>query len=480
MLQQELEQTHRYNGHDHEEDNSDDDDEEVPQHEGGPEEWMLLCRLNQHYDDTLSQGTQSHENMQFDWTETARAMPAALLRESANWITKRRDEALEDPIRRQQETVDPARLNRQQMLAYNILASHHAALNSATPPEPLQVIITGTAGSGKSYLINAIKALLGATCILTGTTGLAGYNIEGCTLHSALQLPVRNNNNNDLQGTALQRLQLGFSGKQYLITDKMSMLGQRTLAWVNKRLRQATGKLNEPLGGISVMLLGDFAQLLPVGDKPIYASPSQSSFLLTQHGHSIYCLFQTVVMLSENIRQAGNNPEAEEFRAILLRLRDGQSTQDDWTTLCQRTPQHANMSDFTDAPRLYFDKLSVEKYNFEKLKNLGLQIARISAIHSGRNAKNAKSNDAGGLDAVIFLARGAAVMLTSNLWQEVGLCNGATGVVEDLLFHPDRSPPCLPIAALVHFSHYTGPAFLPTNPKTVPILPHLFEWESDG
>ena len=44
------------------------------------------------------------------------------------------------------------------------------------------------------------------------------------------------------------------------------------------------------------MLLGDFAQLLPVGDKPIYASPSQSSSLLTQHGHYIYGLFQTVVI----------------------------------------------------------------------------------------------------------------------------------------------------------------------------------------
>ena len=128
-------------------------------------------------------------------------------------------------------------------------------------------------------------------------------------------MPVRHHNNNDLQGTALQRLQLRFSGKQYLITDEMSMLGQRT--------RQATGKLNDPLGGISFMLLGDFAQLLPVGDKPIYASPSQSSYLLTQHGYSIYGLFQTVVMLSENIRQAGNNPEAEEFRVILLRLRAG-------------------------------------------------------------------------------------------------------------------------------------------------------------
>ena len=97
MLQQELEQAHRYNGHEREDDNSDDDDEEVPQREGEPEEWMLLCRLNQQYDDTVSQGSQSHDNLQFDWTETARAMPPALLRESANWITKRRNEAREDP-----------------------------------------------------------------------------------------------------------------------------------------------------------------------------------------------------------------------------------------------------------------------------------------------------------------------------------------------------------------------------------------------
>ena len=43
-------------------------------------------------------------------------MPPALLREPANWITKRRNEALEDPNvlnRRQQQTIDLARLNRQ-------------------------------------------------------------------------------------------------------------------------------------------------------------------------------------------------------------------------------------------------------------------------------------------------------------------------------------------------------------------------------
>ena len=184
---------------------------------------------------------------------------------------------------------------------------------------------------------------------------------------------------------------------------------------------------------------------------------------------------------NQSIRiQAGTNPQAEVFRELLMRMRNGQSTQCDWQKLCERTPQHINMDNFKDAPRLFFDKASVAKYNYEKLSNLATPIARISAVHSGRNAKAATSDDAGGLEAVIFLARGAAVMLTCNLWQEVGLCNGASGVVHDLIFHPERPPPCLPIAALVDFPHYTGPPFLHTHPQIVPIPPHLFEWETEG
>ena len=126
--------------------------------------------------------------------------------------------------------------------------------------------------------------------------------------HSVLQLPIRNHNNADLQGTELR-----FSGKHYLLTDEMSILGQRTLAWVDKHLRQATGKLHEPLGGgggdFSYNFWG-FCSTATCWEKPIYATPSSS--LLAQHGHSIYSLFQTIGMLTENIPQGGNNPQAEQ------------------------------------------------------------------------------------------------------------------------------------------------------------------------
>ena len=37
-------------------------------------------------------------------------------------------------------------------------------------------------------------------------------------------------------------------------------------------------------------------------------------------------------------------------------------------------------------------------------------------------------------------------MLTNNLWQQVGLCNGARGIVESLLYLEGQKPPNLPIA----------------------------------
>ena len=151
--------------------------------------------------------------------------------------------------------VDIAKLNNNQRLAYDIVEQHHQARIADEATAPLHMIISGTAGTGKSFLISAIAEVLGQECVLTGTTGMAGFNIHGCTLHSALQLPVRDHKNRELQGQSLQRLQLSLEGKHYILIDEMSMLGQKNMAWVDKRLRQATGKLAEPFGGLSLIFI---------------------------------------------------------------------------------------------------------------------------------------------------------------------------------------------------------------------------------
>ena len=58
-----------------------------------------------------------------------------------------------------------------QRLAYNIVKSHFD--DSASEKEPLCLIIIGVAGTGKSYLINAIHNLLQDKCKVTATTGKA-------------------------------------------------------------------------------------------------------------------------------------------------------------------------------------------------------------------------------------------------------------------------------------------------------------------
>ena len=86
-------------------------------------------------------------------------------------------------------------------------------------------------------------------------------------------------------------------------------------------------------------------------------------------------------------------------------------------------------------------------------------------------AKKVSPDDMSGLEPIVFLAKGARVMLTMNLWPSVGLCNGATGTVVDLIFQNNHQPPDLPIAVIVEFENYRGPAFSQDKPFCVPICP---------
>ena len=76
-----------------------------------------------------------------------------------------------------------------------------------------------------------------------------------------------------------------------------------------------------------------------------------------------------------------------------------------------------------------------------------------------------------GLEPTIYLAKGAKVMLTINLWASVGLCNGATGTIVDIIYAVAHSPPDVPIAVMVKFDDYRGPSFSDNLPSSVPICP---------
>lgn len=155
------------------------------------------------------------------------------------WSTKTEDSNM----------VDLNSLNHAQRMAYDIVQQHFLFGD-----EQLFMIITGLAGSGKSYVIDAIKSLLKQNCKVCAFFGIAAFNIGGMTLHSLLQLPIKGKKNCPLQSSALSRLQRDLDSVKYLIIDEFSVIGQKMFAWINRRCKQATGLTTQPFGGISVII----------------------------------------------------------------------------------------------------------------------------------------------------------------------------------------------------------------------------------
>ena len=147
------------------------------------------------------------------------------------------------------------------------------------------------AGVGKSYSLNCIQRYIrdkhGAHLDILSTaapTGTAAFSIDGKTLHALLQIPVTKQANkalDDLDGDPLMRLQSRLEHTKLIVIDEMSMISPGFLYKINKRLQEAfPDKKHLPFGGVSIVLMGDFAQLPPVMSPTMFAVSSIISLLL--------------------------------------------------------------------------------------------------------------------------------------------------------------------------------------------------------
>ena len=420
---------------------------------------MLIC---QHNVDIHCPHSNCDE--EFNWSSISAAYPN--IEELPVFITRQRQSA---PQHTFTTIADPQCLQGKQLQAYTLVQQHLE--NGASP---LRIIVSGTAGTGKSYLIHCLRLLLKDKVRVAAPTGVAAFNIDGHTLHSLLSLPTKGDFK-DLQGEQLHQIQQSLATMEYLIIDEMSMVGRKIFGQVDRRLRQAFPQRSDQLfGGCSCLLFGDFGQLPPVMDLALYTTAPRTA--LSDLGSNAYQLFDHAVVLDQVMRQSGEDPSQVLFRQMLLRLRDGQVTEDDWRHFMSRTPaQVSDLSPFTAALRLFPTTEAVVEHNVSKLYAVGQPIATIKAVHTGPNAAKASSDDASGLEPIICLAVGARVMLSSNLWVNMGLVNGAMGTIKAICYHNGAAPPDLPVAVTVQFDTYSGPT-LPDG--TVPIAPLRRTWSA--
>ena len=422
---------------------------------------MLICQSNA----DLQPSTETQDDA--DWSAGSQAYPN--VEEMPTFISRHREAAGQQSFT---TSADPRNLQGKQLQAYTLIQEHAEAHHSP----PLRLIVSGTAGTGKSYLIHCLRLLLDHRVRVAAPTGVAAFNIEGHTLHSLLSLPVKGDFK-DLQGERLHDMQQSLADMEYLIIDEMSMVGRKFLGQVDQRLRQVFPRqADTPFGGCSCLLFGDFGQLPPVMDLPLYTTVSRSP--LSDQGSAAYQLFDRAIVLKQVMRQSGQDSDQVLFRDILLRLRDAKLTISDWEQLMKQTPTEvSDLAPFTNALHLHPTIEAVVEHNITRLRASGHPVAIIKAVHSGPNASKASSEDAGGLESIICLAHNARVMLTSNLWVDMGLVNGAMGTVMAICYRSGESPPNLPIAVTVRFDSYRGPTL---SDGTVPITPLRRTWSASG
>ena len=170
--------------------------------------------------------------------------------------------------------------------------------------------VAGTRGTGKSRLIHALTEFFshrGQSWRLhcASYTGVAARNINGTTLHSALQLSARKRS-----AKATNELISMWQGVDYLLIDEVSMISTTLLAEISESLSIAKG-CTGAFRGINVIFAGNVMQLPPVGQTRLYSHINTAHITSTAGqasalGKLLWLLINCMIMLTEVMCQEGD------------------------------------------------------------------------------------------------------------------------------------------------------------------------------
>lgn len=301
-------------------------------------------------------------------------------------------------------------------------------------------------------------------------TGAAAININGNTLHSEFKLPHLRSQFQPLVGEQLSKFQHQKQRLQFVIIDEMSMVGANTLYQLQKRLSDLRPGISEPFGGLFIYMFGDFRQLPPVLDTPLYeeSSHTESGTL----GLACFKQFQSFIEL-----QVGHRQRDQSFARLVDKVAVGRLSEQDYHKLGTRNRHTLNaeeLASFDNAVHLCSTNNEVDLVNNKYLIRTGHPVALLQALHEPNVALNASEDLARGLPSKLYLSVGCRVMLRDNLWVKGGLVNGSLGTVRAIVYDTGVQPPSLPLYILVEFDKYQGPCI---KDRSFPILTKDVTWK---
>ena len=281
------------------------------------------------------------------------------------------------------------------------------------------VFITGSAGTGKTYLLNLYTQYLNERRVyptIVAPTGIAASHLGGQTIHSFFSLGIRDSIDEGYVDFLLDKkyLKARFSKLKVLIIDEVSMISPEMFSAMDLILRGFKGT-DAPFGGVQVVISGDFFQLPPVSKVKKEKRFAWQSPVWKDLG------LQTCY-LQEKFRQ-----DDDKLIQVLDDIRSGEISSASEEILASRLEKvlDANVA----ATKLYTHNVDVDRINLAELAKLkGPE--KLYVYESKGSTKNIeKIFKSGLLLEELVLKKGAVVIFIKNNTEE-GYVNGTTGTVE--------------------------------------------------
>jgi hypothetical protein len=302
--------------------------------------------------------------------------------------------------------------------------------------------LTGSAGSGKTYVLNKYIQWLREHDIpvaITASTGIAATHMGGMTIHGWSGIGIREQlTPYDIDALSQkQYLWKRFEKAQVLIIDEVSMLHARTLDMVDQ-VCQLFKRSEAPFGGMQVILSGDFFQLPPITRGPRQPSyegvdhdPDAANPDLVVYSRAWRAMLPAICYLSEQHRQS----EDEVFLSILNAMRGDGLDEVHIEYLQER--MNMELPDGVKFTRLYTHNADVDSINAAELAQIDGKdhVFTMKATGSGPLVEALKK--ACLAPEVLRLRIGAEVMFLKNNF-DAGYVNGTRGIVTG--FAADGAP----------------------------------------
>ncbi len=294
----------------------------------------------------------------------------------------------------------------------------------------VNVYLSGSAGSGKTYLLNQYIRWLrdhNISVAVTASTGIAATHMGGMTIHGFSGIGIRDSlSDYDLDGlTQKPYLSKRFNDTQVLIIDEVSMLHAKTLDMV-ERVARAFKQNELPFGGMQVILSGDFFQLPPISKSWNQADNDNQDLEEIKKDFVFYSnawakMKPAVCYLTEQHRQ-----EDDIYTRILNNIREGNVHEENFTLIEERLGAELPISVLPT--KLYTHNADVDTINFIELQKISGVEKKFDMYSKGRSNLVEILKKSCLASSELRLKIGAKVMFVKNN-SEKGYVNGTQGTV---------------------------------------------------